>query len=135
MSFVKNFTKRSVKQQIGIASGALAVAGAARLVGKYVSYRWNEKTKAFNSYTTSEEALNGLDLRSKTVIVTGANIGIGKETVKILVKNGCKVFMACRSETKANAAKKERYYYRVKFGKFRQSYDVYKIRFIFIGKR
>ena len=40
-------------------------------------------------------------------IVTGANRGIGKEIVRGLVKKGCRVTMACRSTTKANAAKKD----------------------------
>lgn len=38
-----------------------------------------------------------VNLKGKTVIVTGANSGIGKETAKYMAKNGARVIMACRS--------------------------------------
>jgi len=40
----------------------------------------------------------------QVVIVTGANTGIGKETAMELVKRGAKVYLACRSLTKAQNA-------------------------------
>lgn len=40
----------------------------------------------------------------KNAIVTGANVGLGLETVKGLVKEGFRVTLACRSEEKANEA-------------------------------
>jgi NAD(P)-dependent dehydrogenase (short-subunit alcohol dehydrogenase family) len=44
------------------------------------------------------------DLSGKVFIVTGGNTGIGKETCKqLLLKNG-KVYLAARSESKAQAA-------------------------------
>ena len=48
---------------------------------------------------TSEAKLDG-----KTVIVTGSNTGIGKETVKDLTDRGARVIMACRNLEKANIA-------------------------------
>ncbi len=48
------------------------------------------------------------NLETRTVLVTGANGGLGRETIKLLVKNGFgKVIMACRSQSKANAARDE----------------------------
>ncbi|CAD5111926.1 DgyrCDS1187 [Dimorphilus gyrociliatus] len=44
-------------------------------------------------------------LKGKNVIVTGANAGIGKETVADLASRGARVFMACRSAERAEAAK------------------------------
>ena len=46
-------------------------------------------------------------LDGKTAIVTGANTGIGKETVVDLATRGARVIMACRSLKRGEAAKKE----------------------------
>ena len=45
---------------------------------------------------TSQASLVG-----KTVIITGCNTGIGKETAVDLAKRGGKIIMACRSEERA----------------------------------
>mgnify|MGYP003349820910 CR=1 FL=1 len=49
---------------------------------------------------TSKNKLNG-----KTVIITGANAGIGKETATDLAGRGARVIMACRDLKKAATAK------------------------------
>ncbi|TKS87445.1 Retinol dehydrogenase 12 [Collichthys lucidus] len=46
-------------------------------------------------------------LEDKTVVITGANTGIGKETAIDLAKRGAKVIMACRDMERAQAAVKE----------------------------
>jgi len=46
-------------------------------------------------------------MRSSVVIITGANSGIGKETARALATKGATIVMACRDETRANAALKD----------------------------
>ncbi|KDQ62477.1 hypothetical protein JAAARDRAFT_170871 [Jaapia argillacea MUCL 33604] len=47
------------------------------------------------------------DLSGKVIIVTGANTGIGKETAQTLLSHNAKVYVACRSQEKAEQAIKD----------------------------
>ncbi|GFT80955.1 hypothetical protein NPIL_131181 [Nephila pilipes] len=46
-------------------------------------------------------------LRGKTVIITGANTGIGKETARDLAARGAKIIIACRDTVKGGNAAEE----------------------------
>ena len=45
------------------------------------------------------------DLDGKTIIVTGANSGLGLEVTRALTLRGAKVIMACRNPEKAEKAR------------------------------
>ena len=64
-----------------------------------------EKSRPFNALSTGDDVMEGVNLSGKYAIVTGCNAGIGKETVRYLVKSGATVIMACRNLKKANKAK------------------------------
>ncbi|MEM6293732.1 MAG: oxidoreductase [Myxococcota bacterium] len=44
------------------------------------------------------------DLTGKTIVVTGANSGLGLETTRLLSRRGAHIVMACRTQRKAEAA-------------------------------
>ena len=58
----------------------------------------------FGYGSTAEQVTEGLDLRGRTVLVTGSNSGIGLETVRVLGLRGAQVIAAARTEDKARAA-------------------------------
>lgn len=55
----------------------------------------------FNSKSTAEEVISGINLTGKTVIVTGGNTGIGLETTKVLATAGATVIVPARDVEKA----------------------------------
>ncbi|WP_337966062.1 SDR family NAD(P)-dependent oxidoreductase [uncultured Flavobacterium sp.] len=55
----------------------------------------------FNSQSTTNEVIKGIDLTGKIAIITGGNTGIGLETVKILSEAGATVIVPARDIEKA----------------------------------
>ncbi len=55
----------------------------------------------FSATSTTDEIINGIDLKGKTAIVTGGYAGIGLETVKTFVKAGATVIVPARDLSKA----------------------------------
>jgi NAD(P)-dependent dehydrogenase (short-subunit alcohol dehydrogenase family) len=49
---------------------------------------------------TAESVTDGLDLRDKTALVTGATSGLGRECARVLALRGARVVIACRDEQK-----------------------------------
>ncbi|TCD68604.1 hypothetical protein EIP91_010395 [Steccherinum ochraceum] len=47
------------------------------------------------------------DLEGRVVIVTGGNVGLGKETIRALLRRNAKVYMASRNKHKADATIRE----------------------------
>jgi NAD(P)-dependent dehydrogenase (short-subunit alcohol dehydrogenase family) len=60
--------------------------------------------KTFGATSTTDEVLEGVNLRGKRVLVTGVSAGLGVETARALVAHGADVVGAARDLTKAKAA-------------------------------
>jgi NAD(P)-dependent dehydrogenase (short-subunit alcohol dehydrogenase family) len=61
-------------------------------------------TKTFGAETTTEEVLDGVNLRGKRILVTGVSAGLGVETARALVAHGADVVGTARDLAKARAA-------------------------------
>lgn len=58
----------------------------------------------FNSDSTTDDVLSGVDLRGKRVLVTGVSAGLGVETARALAAHGAAVVGAARDLAKARKA-------------------------------
>jgi retinol dehydrogenase 12 len=59
----------------------------------------------FGKRSTTDQVSEGIDLRGKNALVTGANTGLGEETTRALALRGATVTMACRNREKAESAR------------------------------
>jgi NAD(P)-dependent dehydrogenase (short-subunit alcohol dehydrogenase family) len=60
--------------------------------------------KTFGATSTTDDVLEGVNLRGKRVLVTGVSAGLGVETARALVAHGADVVGAARDLSKAKAA-------------------------------
>lgn len=58
----------------------------------------------FGYASTADEVTRGLDLHSKTILLTGCNSGLGLETLRVLSRRSVRVFATARSLDKARRA-------------------------------
>jgi len=58
----------------------------------------------FGYGSSAEDVTEGLDLTGRTILLTGCNSGIGKETLRVLTMRGAHVIAAARTVAKAQAA-------------------------------
>lgn len=58
----------------------------------------------FGYTSTAEQVTAGVDLNGQTILLTGCNSGIGKETLRVLTRRGAHVIATARTVEKAQAA-------------------------------
>ena len=63
-------------------------------------------SKPFGATSTTDEVLDGVDLRGKRILVTGVSAGLGVETARALAAHGAHVVGAARDLAKARNATK-----------------------------
>nr|XP_054757897.1 retinol dehydrogenase 11-like [Lytechinus pictus] len=94
-----NNSSLSVKVALGILPSIVFTVFTSHAVYRYfnrgLTLRWHPGTRRVNSR---------ISLRGKTVLITGANAGIGRETAIDLARRGARVIMGCRNPTKAKVA-------------------------------
>ncbi|HSV45614.1 MAG TPA: SDR family NAD(P)-dependent oxidoreductase, partial [Ramlibacter sp.] len=61
-------------------------------------------TTPFNFASTTDDVTAGLDLHGKTILVTGANSGLGQEAARALAACGARIVMGVRSLARGQAA-------------------------------
>jgi len=61
-------------------------------------------SNGFGYSTTAEQIVDGLNLESLTILVTGGNSGLGFESARVLAKQGASVVLLARSLQKAQSA-------------------------------
>ncbi len=59
--------------------------------------------RRFDSQSTTDQVLDGIDLTGKVAIVTGASGGLGAETARALASRGAEVTLTARDTAKAEA--------------------------------
>jgi len=86
-----------------IAASSLAVAGTSLCSG-VIAQTANPYMGPFDEEATGEVVTRGLDLSGKNVLITGANSGLGFETMRVLALRGAHVIAVARTMQKARDA-------------------------------
>lgn len=67
----------------------------------------DNQTRRFSSSTTALQIVDGLDLKDKTIAITGTTSGIGYETARALAKTNAHIVMFCRNLKTTEEVKKK----------------------------
>src|SRR5580698_9618572 len=104
----KSFCNRRIPPLIYSTAETLSVLPAQHSrVNRQRGFKVQEKNMAqaianvFGATSTTDEVLDGVDLRGKRVLVTGVSAGLGVETARSLVAHGAQVVGAARDLVKA----------------------------------
>ena len=66
--------------------------------------RGHRGASGFGYASTAEDVTASLDLRGQTILITGANSGLGAESARVLHARGARILGAARSQSKADEA-------------------------------
>jgi NAD(P)-dependent dehydrogenase (short-subunit alcohol dehydrogenase family) len=90
------------------AGSAAAAAGLAGCGGEKIEIQRPDGVPVgpFGAESTAEEVTAGIDLSGRTALITGANSGLGLETMRVLAMRGATVIAAARTLDKAREAGK-----------------------------
>ena len=73
--------------------------------------KWGFSTFLWDQYTSLPPVLTA-DLKGKSVVVTGANTGLGLEAAKHFARMGpSRLILACRSQERADKAAERAYHF------------------------
>jgi NAD(P)-dependent dehydrogenase (short-subunit alcohol dehydrogenase family) len=81
-----------------------AFAVGAACGGTVLAQTANPYMGPFTKEATAEEVTKGINLKGKTILITGANSGLGFETMRILAMQGAHVIAVARTMQKARDA-------------------------------
>ncbi len=81
--------------------GQILLKSCLSIIGLLISFR------IYCVYFVWGKCRNDYSMKGKTVIITGSNSGIGKETAQELARRGARVVMGCRDPQKAQMAIKQ----------------------------
>ncbi len=84
----------------GVAVGALNVAGCGKK-DEPVIHPEGVPLSQFDKKTTAEQALAGIDLAGKTLLITGGTSGLGLESARVLIARGANVLLTGRTLARA----------------------------------
>ena len=96
----KYINRRQLLQ--GMATAGILAALPATVLAEIIS-RPPPKSR-FGSSSTAEEVTEGIDLNGQSIAITGANSGLGYETMRVLAMRGAHVIGIARTQAKADKA-------------------------------
>lgn len=90
----------------GGVAGAAALAGAGGCASKEAPIERppGVPLSAFDKRSTADEVLEGIDLRGRTILITGATSGLGYESARALAARGARVLVTGRTLERAREA-------------------------------
>ena len=97
---MKHFDRRTFVQRAGLLSvlACLPASALAQIISK------TPPISPFGADSTAEQVTEGLNLAGKTYAITGANSGLGYETMRVLAMRGAHVIGIARTMEKASEA-------------------------------